>query len=115
MSGFADNVLLVPAVHFVSAAIPRKDCAIEPAHDDGVMGKVQQSGLSLEGLFGAVALGDILDGEKDQRLLGAETAGVQNHDALAEALKFMAHFEVIDARFLLDDAVEQLAQSRDVP
>ena len=34
---------------------------------------------------------------------------------MADALKFMTDFEVVDASLLLDDALEQLAQSRDAP
>ncbi len=45
----------------------------------------------------------------------AETAGIQNHDAFADLFKFMAHFEIIDARFVLDDAFQQVAKRRNIP
>jgi len=68
---------------------------------EGLFGLLKKLGLLYEGLVGFAAIGDIFDGEEDQRLLGIEAAGIENHDAFAEVLKIVGHLEIIDAGSLL--------------
>src|SRR6201984_3790532 len=79
------------------------------------MGEVQQGSLALQRFFEAAATGHILKGEEDQGLPGAEAAGIQKHDAFADALKIVADFKIVDANFVAEDAIQELAEPGNIP
>ena len=67
---------------------------------------------------GLLALGDVLDGEHDERRKPGglrEAARIQEHDARADLRESVAHLEVINPLLLRQQLLEQRAQRGDVP
>lgn len=86
----ADNLVAMPAVKVLGAAVPKEDFAAGGADDDGVMGKLEELGLLAQLLGEAVLIGDI---HADAGALPSGRAEADNGDLFANPDGFAEFIE----------------------
>src|SRR5207248_11717124 len=92
VSNFPKDSLLRPTIHRLGPAVPEGDDSLGPKDDDSVVGQVQEFGLVLQRLLGALALGDVVEIDRDA------AAGVGKSPIAKPAL----HYRVIVLEFYRD-------------
>ena len=91
-------------------------------NQDSVLGHLEQPSVPdfgvLHGGFRPPAIGDVLDGQKDQvrvLALGWKPAGVQEHVSSPEAREGVINLEVFNGMAVGEDFGQQRPQPRDIP